>query len=271
MSRNDGSETRALVESPRNRGHALEGGVAFITGGASGIGEACVEVFAGAGSAVMVADRDVERGEALVSALVGRGVEAGFARCDVRDATSVQDAVDSCVAQLGGLDFAVNSAGVGGTPTSAPLASMAVEAFDEIIAINLRGAFLSTRAELDVMARQGWGSIVNLASAAGLVGVKSSAAYSASKHGVIGLTKSAALDYAEVGIRVNAICPGMIATPLTDAGMPPEYHQLILAAHPMRRVGIADEVASAALWLCGPGSTFTTGATLSIDGGMTST
>jgi NAD(P)-dependent dehydrogenase (short-subunit alcohol dehydrogenase family) len=147
---------------------------------------------------------------------------------------------------------------------------MTIEAFDDIVGINLRGTFLSTRAELAVMVRQGSGSIVNISSAAGLVGVRHSAAYSASKHGVLGLTKSAALDYADDGIRVNAICPGMIATPLTEAGMPPAYHQAILAAHPLHRVGVADEIASAALWLSGPGASFTTGASLTIDGGMTS-
>lgn len=270
MNRDTTETAPAVVESPRNLGHALEGGVALVTGGVSGIGLACVKAFAAAGSAVLVVDQDVALGERVVSVLVDEGRTVQFAACDVRNPSNVQEAVDTCVQDMGRVDFAVNCAGVGGTPTAAPLAEMTIEAFDDIIDINLRGTFLSMRAELAVMARQGYGSIVNMASAAGLVGVRNSAAYSASKHGVLGLTKSAALDYADVGIRVNAICPGMIETPLTSVGMPPAYHQAILAAHPMRRVGVVDEIASAALWLCGPGATFTTGAALPIDGGMTS-
>lgn len=260
-----------LDQRPRNLGHSLAGGVAFVTGGASGIGRACAEAFAAAGSAVMIADRDAVRGEELAESLDASGARARFVSCDVRNPASVQAAVEACVDRLGRLDFAVNSAGLGGTPTSAPLAEMAIDAFDDLVAVNLRGTFLAVRAELAAMCRQGSGSIVNIASAAGLVGVRHSAAYSASKHGVLGLTKTAALDYAEDGIRINAICPGMIATPMTVSGMSGDYQRAILSVHPMRRVGVTEEIASAALWLCGPGATFTTGIALPIDGGMTST
>lgn len=260
----------APEQRPRNVGHPLAGGVAFVTGGASGIGRACAEAFAAVGSDVMIADRDEERGKVVAEALVAIGVRARFVSCDVRDAASVEAAVGACMDLLGRIDFAVNSAGLGGTPTSAPLAEMAIEAFDELVAVNLRGTFLSVRAELAAMSRQGSGSIVNIASAAALVGVRHSAAYAASKHGVLGLTRTAALDYAETGIRINAICPGMIATPMIVAGMSPSYQRAILSAHPMQRAGVPEEIASAALWLCGPGASFTTGIALPIDGGMTS-
>ncbi|MET0929629.1 MAG: SDR family oxidoreductase [Aeromicrobium sp.] len=246
-------------------------GVAFVTGGASGIGRACVEAFVENGVAVMVADRDSPRGAELAKTMRAAGGAVSFHACDVGDSAEVQAAVAACVSEMGRLDFAVNCAGIGGTPTSAPLADMEIDAFDDIIATNLRGTFLSMRAELGVMERQGSGSVVNIASAAGLVGVRNSAAYSASKHGVLGLTKTAALDYAELGIRVNAICPGMISTPLVAAGMPPEFQKAILAAHPMGRVGRAEEIASAVLWFCSPGAAFTTGTALPIDGGMTAT
>lgn len=243
----------------------LTGKAAFVTGAASGLGRACAIALATAGASVKVADVDAEGGEKTVAQIAELGGTASFIKCDVSTEGDIARAVESCVVDYGGLHAAVNSAGIV-DPKPAPMAVSEVVGFDRVIAINLRGTYLSLRYELEAMVACGGGSIVNISSDAGLVGVYDMAGYSASKHGVIGLTKAAALDYAQQGIRVNAICPGVIETPI-NAGLSPDLMAPVIAGHPIGRIGQPNEVAAAAVWLCSPGASFTTGVSLPVDGG----
>ncbi|RYF59532.1 MAG: SDR family oxidoreductase [Comamonadaceae bacterium] len=243
----------------------FKGSAVFVTGGGSGLGRACSIAFAAAGASVKVADIDSEGGKGTVAEIENFGGVASFVRCDVSDENEVAQAVKSCVTDYGGVQVAVNSAGIV-DPEPAPMAESVVAGFDKVIAINLRGVYLSMRYELAEMSKQGAGSIVNISSDAGLVGVYDMAGYSASKHGVLGLTKAAALDYAQKGIRVNAICPGVIETPINQ-GLSPELMQPVIAGHPMGRIGVPSEIADAALWLASPKASFATGVALPIDGG----
>ena len=243
----------------------FDGSVAFVTGGASGIGRACCAAFGAAGAAVFVADIAEEQGVETVRELEAAGVTAAFSRCDVTSEESVSNAVAACVTAFGPPRSAVNCAGIQDAHP-APVGAYDVIDFDAVIAVNLRGVFLSMRYELAAMEGNGPGAIVNMASGAGLIGLPTMPAYTASKHGVIGMTKAAALDYATAGIRVNALCPGIIETPMGDSS-PPELRERVLDRFPMRRAGKPSEVASAVLWLCFDGAGFTTGVALPIDGG----
>ncbi|MGY4099393.1 glucose 1-dehydrogenase [Nocardia sp. R16R-3T] len=238
---------------------------AFVTGAASGLGRACAVAFAAAGASVKVADIDADGGRITVDQIAEAGGVASFVRCDVSCEEDVAAAVASCVADYGRIDAAVNSAGIV-DPEPAPMAESIVAGFDRVIAINLRGVYLSLRYQLAAMVAQGGGAIVNISSGAGLVGVYDMAGYSASKHGVIGLTKAAALDYAQKGIRINAICPGVIETPI-NRELSPELMEPVIAGHPMGRIGHPHEIAAAALWLCSSEASFATGVSLPIDGG----
>jgi NAD(P)-dependent dehydrogenase (short-subunit alcohol dehydrogenase family) len=239
------------------------GRVALVTGGASGIGRACALAFAGAGVSVVVADQD-EAGAAETCRLGAAGPgELAAVACDVSDPDQARAAVAVATDRFGRLDHAVNCAGILDREPE-PMATFPVEVFDRTIAVNLRGMFLSLQAELAVMAAQGSGSIVVLSSGAGIVGVPAVPGYSASKHGAVGLARAAALDYALQGIRVNAICPGVIDTPMARNRGPE-----VDASHPMGRIGLPGEIAAAALWLCSPGSSFVTGVALPVDGGYT--
>lgn len=245
------------------------GKTALVTGGGTGIGRAAALLLAKAGCLVTVAGRTRETLAETVSVIESQGGTARIAICDVSDEASVRAAVITAVGNSGRLDFGVNSAGVSGGDTLRPTAEYAVETFDRIVSIDLRGTFLSMKFELEQMARQGFGSIVNLSSGAGLVGVPGFSGYTAAKHGVIGLTKTAALDYGHAGIRVNAIAAGLVNTPLVASGRSPEVMEARIAAHPIGRIGEADEIAEAIVWLCSDKSSFVTGVAFPVDGGYT--
>ena len=241
----------------------MTGKVALVTGASRGIGAAVARAFCSAGARVAILARDAEALDRLADEL-GDGQTLALPT-DVSDAGAVADMVERVVSEFGRLDFACNNAAGGGHPPT-PLAEIPIEAFDSMQAISLRGVFLSMRAEIPAIVRSGGGAIVNMSSTAGLQGVGGLSSYVAAKHGVEGLTKVAALDYAEVGVRVNALAPGPILTDnLKRAGTAAQ--QAAAAAMPLRRVGQPEEVAAAVVWLCSDQSGFITGTTLTIDGG----
>lgn len=243
----------------------LEGRVAIITGASRGIGAATSRAFAAAGAAVALAARDEAALASLADQLLSGGGRAIAVPTDVADPASVERLVDRTVGAFGRLDLAFNNAAGGGQrPT--PLADLPVDAYDSAITITLRGVFLSMRYEIPAMLEAGGGVIVNMSSTAGLEGVGGLAGYVSAKHGVIGLTKTAALDYADRNLRVNALAPGPILTDdLKRAGE--DAQRLAALAMPMRRIGRPEEVAAAVVWLCSDQAAFITGATLPIDGG----
>jgi NAD(P)-dependent dehydrogenase (short-subunit alcohol dehydrogenase family) len=242
----------------------MAGKVALITGASRGIGAAIAREFHATGTLVAITARDAEALQALAEELGGPN-HALALPADVSDPSAVADVVARVVSVFGRLDFAVNNAAGGGhRPT--PLAEVPLEAFDSGLAVTLRGVFLSMRAEIPAMVRCGEGAIVNVSSTAGLQGIRGLATYVAAKHGVEGLTKVAALDYAEQGIRVNALAPGPILTDqLRRAGA--DAQQAAANAMPLKRIGDPREVAAAAVWLCSGQAGFITGTTLTIDGG----
>ncbi|MBB3999421.1 glucose 1-dehydrogenase [Aureimonas pseudogalii] len=248
----------------------FSGKVALVTGGASGMGLAAARAFAAAGAAVAIADRNGEAARAAAAALADIGHKAIGIGCDVTDEASVKAMVEETVAAFGRLDAAYNNAGV-----QAPVAETAdatAADFDIVNAVNMRGIWLSMKYELIQMRAQGeGGAIVNCSSLGGLVGIGGRAAYHAGKHGVIGMTKSAALEYAARGIRINAICPGIIDTPMVAEMKETQVEAMaaLMKEVPIERLGRADEIADAVLWLCGPGSTFVIGHALAVDGGYT--
>lgn len=244
--------------------------VALVTGAASGIGRESALKLAQEGASVCVADVNVAGGEETTQYIIDAGGKAIFVRCDVTDADDVRAMVKATVDTFGGLDAAVNNAGISGSLVKR-IHEVDDEVFDQIMSINVKGVWLCMKAELSIMLEQGVGSIVNIASVAGLIGSPKGAAYTASKHAVVGLTKSTALDYAKLGIRVNAICPGYTETPMvksiTDEN--PAMQQITVRAIPMRRLGQPTEIAEGVLWLCSDASSFVTGHQLVLDGGLT--
>jgi NAD(P)-dependent dehydrogenase (short-subunit alcohol dehydrogenase family) len=245
----------------------FEGMTALITGGGSGIGRAAAVAMAAAGCLVTVAARSSGRLKETVSEIEATGGAARWVECDVSDEQSVEAAVEAAIGEENRLDFGINSAGVSGGDNLQPTATYATDMFDHMIAIDLRGTFLSMKYELRQMAAQGFGSIVNLGSGASLVGVPGFAGYTAAKHGVVGLTKTAALDYGPQGIRVNVICAGLVNTPLIAEGRSPEVMAARIAAHPLGRIAEPEEIADAIVWLCSVKSNFVTGVALPVDGG----
>lgn len=246
---------------------SFEGKVAFVTGAGAGIGLAAATAFAEQGAAVAVTDVDEDTAKAAADGLAGRGFKAIGLRCDVTDEAAVAEAVRKTVSAFGRLDAAFNNAGI--HVVRADIADVEGSDFDRIIAVNLRGVFNCMKHELRQMRTQGSGAIVNCSSQSGFVGIAGLGAYTASKHGVIGLTKAAALEYAAQGIRINAVCPGTTETPLVKGLMEREPGRLdaVIADIPLGRMGRSDEIASAVLWLCSPGATFMIGQTVIPDGG----
>ncbi len=238
--------------------------VALVTGGASGIGAACVRALAAAGARVVIADRSAEAAAALAGELGDRALATA---ADVVSEDGTEAMVRAAVEHFGRLDLAVNSAGVG-VPDDSPVGEVGLAAWRQVTSVNLDGVFLSMRAEIPAMLQRG-GSIVNIASVLGSVAVRGASPYVAAKHGVVGLTKSAALEYAEQGVRVNAIGPGFIDTPLLSEHNGDAYEQ-IATAHPIGRLGTPDEIAQAVLFVLCPGASFLTGAYVPVDGGYLS-
>jgi NAD(P)-dependent dehydrogenase (short-subunit alcohol dehydrogenase family) len=245
----------------------LDGKVALVTGGSLGIGRATALAFAREGAKVVIADVNVEGGKETVRLVVEAGGEATFVETDVSKAAEVEHMVKRTIETYGRLDCACNNAGiVGGVGTVA----CTEETWDRVIAINLKGVWLCMKYEIPSLLDQGAGSIVNMSSAAGLVSAPGpgNVAYVASKHGVIGLTKAAAMEYAQQGIRVNSVCPGWIDTPLTKVWLDdPERRVSVIASEPIGRVGTPDEIAEAVVWLCSDAASFVTGHAMAVDGG----
>jgi NAD(P)-dependent dehydrogenase (short-subunit alcohol dehydrogenase family) len=247
----------------------FDGKVALVTGASSGMGLATARAFAEAGAAVALADRDERALRAAVAEMKSDGHKAIGVVCDVADEPQVAAMVERTVATFGRLDAAYNNAGV--QSPALETADVGNDEYDRVMAINLRGVWNCMKHELRQMREQGSGAIVNCSSIGGLIGIAGRAAYHASKHGVIGLTRSAALEYASRGIRVNAICPGTIETPMVAEMLAkePEAMKDILRDQPIGRLGRPEEIAAAVLWLCGSGSSFVIGHALAVDGGYT--
>jgi NAD(P)-dependent dehydrogenase (short-subunit alcohol dehydrogenase family) len=244
----------------------MEGKVVLATGSASGIGRATALAFAEQGARVGMADLDVDGGHETLRMIRQKGGEAVFVPADVTRAAEVEAMVNEVVRTFGRLDYAFNNAGIVGTPSST--VECTEENWDRVIAVDLKGVFLCMKYEIPFMLKQGHGAIVNTASIAGLTGIKKNIAYVASKHGVVGLTRAAALDYARAGIRINAVCPGFVRTPLLKLDTMPEFEGRYTSSQPMGRLGRPEEIAAAVVWLCSDSASFVTGHLLSVDGGL---
>ncbi|MGZ3183002.1 MAG: SDR family oxidoreductase [Telluria sp.] len=247
----------------------FDGKVVLVTGGATGIGRAAALAFGAAGATVVIGDSYVDGGHMTAALLVEQGSKALFVRTDVGQARDVEALIDKAVSTYGRLDCAFNNAGI--EEEQHGLADTDEAVFDRIMNVNVKGVWLCMQHEIRQMLRQGGGTIVNTASAAGLVGSPTQAVYAASKHAVVGLTRTAAAEYARSGIRINTVCPGVIQTPMLARALErePERAGKLVRAHPMGRFGETAEVANAVLWLCSDQSTFVTGHQLAIDGGLT--
>jgi len=247
-----------------------EGSVALVTGAAQGMGLATAKAFAKAGAAIVLADVDLDAVQAVADKIIQNGGKALAVKCDVSNEAQVKAMIDLTIATFGKLDVAYNNAGI--NTLEIEVADMTRADYDRIISINQNGIWLSMQYEIRQMLKQGSGVIVNCSSLAGFVGARGRAAYSASKFAVIGMTKSAALEYATRNIRVNAVCPGMFETPMAQfitEGNKEVLKEMTKAA-PMGRLGQPEEIADAVLWLCSDGSSYVTGEALSVDGGFLS-
>lgn len=245
----------------------LTGRVAMVTGGASGIGAATVRLFASRGARVAIVDRDAEPAIALAEELRAEGKEALPIVADLVSEEAVENAVAQTIAQLGGLDFCFNNAGM--TDGLSAFDELSLESWSKVIAVNLTSVFLCMKHQLRHMAQVGRGAIVNTSSGAGLTPAPLQPAYTASKHGVLGITKVAAKEYAARGIRVNAICPGMIETPMARLYAPAgsDMERIMMEAMAGGRFGAAEEVAEAVVWLCSDAASFISGDSIVVDGG----
>lgn len=242
----------------------LKDKVAFVTGGGSGIGEACALALAKQGAKVAVVDLKLETAQKTADLINSTGGKAIALATDVSDPKQVEKAIADTVAHLGRLDIAVNNAGIGGE--QAPTADQSIEGWKKVISVNLDGVFYCTKYEIPAMLKNGGGSIINIASILGQVAFANSSGYVAAKHGVVGLTQTAAVEYATQGIRVNSVGPGFISTPLLTA-LPPEALDPIAALHPMKRLGKSEEVAALVTFLASDEASFITGNYYPVDGG----
>ncbi|KQO45703.1 oxidoreductase [Methylobacterium sp. Leaf86] len=249
--------------------HDFTGKVAFVTGATSGIGRATALAFAKAGAAVTVADVSEEGNLETARLIEEAGGRVLAVRCDVSKSEDVKAALDRTIQTFGKLDFAFNNAGI--EQPAAPVSEIEDEDFDRLVAINLRGMFLCLKNQVPLLLRNGGGAIVNTSSGAGVKGIAGQAAYAATKHAVIGMTKSAALDYAKDGVRINAVCPGIIDTPMMQrfTGGTPEGLARVIAQEPVGRMGKSEEIAAAVLYLCSDMAAFVIGHAMVVDGGQT--
>jgi len=247
----------------------FSGKVAIVTGAGSGIGLATAKAFVAEGASVVIAEISEKAGAAAASDITAAGGKAIFVHTDVSNAASVAALVHKAVSAYGRLDFAVNNAGI--DPELVPEATWDEGIFDRIVGVNLKGVFLCMKYEIAWMVEHGGGAIVNVASIAGISGVGNKPSYTASKHGVVGMTKAAALQYARRAIRINALCPGGVDTPIADDNHrgDPAFVAAMNNAHPIGHIGAPSEIASAALFLCSDASSFMTGQPLIVDGGLT--
>ena len=249
----------------------LTGQTALVTGGAAGIGRATAAAFAAEGAKVVVSDIDEAAGMEIVQIIEEQGGSAMFVPADVSEPADVADLVSRTLSAFGKIDCAVNNAGIEGRIV--PFTDQPEDNFDAIIGVNLKGTFLCLKAEISEMLETGGGAIVNLSSIAGIIGFPGLSPYVASKHGVIGLTKNAALEYAGSGIRVNAVCPGGVDTRMLDSLAEQATQgaqtstQMMAPLHPMGRIGTPQEIAELIVWLCSPRASFVTGTAIPIDGG----
>lgn len=245
----------------------FDGKVALVTGGSFGIGKATAVAFAKRGAKVVVADWMEDKENETIKLVKGTGSDGVFFRCDVSSGTEVRNMIEKAIARFGRLDYAFNNAGIEGA--SANTHECTEENWDKTVGINLKGVWLCMKNEIPYMLKVGKGAIVNCASVAGLIGFPGLPAYVVSKHGIVGLTKTAALEYAKQGIRVNAVCPGVIHTAMIDriTGKDKEVEKQYTAMEPIGRMGNPEEVAEAVVWLCSDSASFVTGHALPVDGG----
>ena len=250
---------------PTTRGLVFHGKVAIVTGASRGIGAATAKIFAAAGATVVLAARDLPSMTSVANDIDERGGSAFVVPTDVSDPASVERLVQRTMELCGRLDAAFNNAG--GSLTPSPIADVSVDEFDRTMQVNVRGVFVSMKYEIPAMLDSGGGSIVNMSSTVGILGWQGLGAYAASKHGIVGLTQSGALDYAESGIRINAVAPGAIITDPISA-LSDEQRAPIVEAVPMHRIGRPQEVGATVAWLCSDEAAFITGAVIPVDGGQ---
>lgn len=253
--------------SPVEVSYNMKDKVALVTGAASGIGRSTALAFAQQKAAVVLADVNIEGGQETLSRIRDLGQKAKFVSCDTSKQADIENMVDEAVKTFGRLDYAFNNAGIEGE--QAPTADCTVENWDRVISVNLKGVWLCMKYQIPQMLKQGGGAIVNCSSVAGLVGFLGIPAYVASKHGIIGLTKTAALEYAKSNIRINSVCPGVIQTPMIERFIHGEaqIEKLLKEGEPVGRMGTPEEIASAVLWLCSGGASFVIGHSMAVDGG----